>query len=264
MIIDSHTHIALSGSPRIVTPDDLIKSMDEAGIDYSLLLANRKKGNGLSTREAVEIAETNPRIKVIGHIEFGAPIAPQTENLKKYLESGQIHGVKFYLGYEDYSATDKQLFPLYEFCQKTNKPVIFHTGVLLIGERGMLKNSHPLNVDSVAYHFPDLKIIIAHMGNPWIADAAAILLKNPNVYADLSGYFTEWVPIAPEEVEDFKKSAACIKDFVGDYKKCIFGTDWPIYNQKEYVEAVKSLEMTEEEKELVFWKNANEIFSLGL
>ncbi|MBI4029204.1 MAG: amidohydrolase [Candidatus Blackburnbacteria bacterium] len=264
MIIDSHAHIALSGSPRIATPDDLIKSMDEAGIDYSLLLANQRKGTRISTNEAVEIAKKYPRIKAIGHVEFGAPIAPQIENLKRYLNAGQIHGVKFYLGYEDYSATDKQLFPLYEFCQKEGKPIIFHTGALLIGEHGMLKNSHPLNVDDVAYHFPNLKIVIAHMGNPWIIDTAAILLKNPNVYTDLSGYFTEWVPIDPGEAADFKNSVGQIKSYVGDYKKCIFGTDWPLYSQKEYIEAVKSLDMSEEEKELVFWKNANDIFSLGL
>ena len=54
------------------------------------------------------------------------------------------------------------------------------------------------------------------------------------------------------------------KDFVDDYKKCMFGTDYPLYNQKEYLEAVQSLEMTDEERELVFWKNANEVYNLSI
>lgn len=264
MIIDSHTHLSLKGTPKPVTVKDLVTSMDKAGVDYSLLLANRKKGEHLSTEGAIEIAKSNPRIKAIGHIEFEADVETQTANLKKYLDDEEIHGVKFYLGYEDFDILDEKLLPLYDFCQINNKPVIYHTGALLQGVPGRLKRSHPLNVDDVANKFPELKIVIAHLGNPWIIDTAAILEKNTHVYTDLSGYFTEWVPIAQNEVKDFQQSAGILKSFVGDYKKCLFGTDWPIYSQREYTEAVKSLDLTEEEKELVFWKNANEIFNLGL
>ena len=39
-------------------------------------------------------------------------------------------GLKFYLGYEEYSADDERLHQLYEYCEKHNVPIMFHTGVL--------------------------------------------------------------------------------------------------------------------------------------
>ena len=132
------------------------------------------------------------------------------------------------------------------------------------GFSGLLKYSHPLNVDEVANKFPNLKIVIAHMGNPWILDCLAVVLKNPNVYVDCSAYFTEYKPIKEEDVGVFIKQLTDAKVFIGDFKRFLFGTDWPLYNQKEYLEAVKGLPMTDEEKELVFWKNAKEVFNLKM
>ncbi len=103
---------------------------------------------------------------------------------------------------------------------------------------------------------------MAHFGNPWIADCAAVVAKNKNVYVDLSGYFSEYKPISKEEKEDFVKQLAEFKMFVGDFKKCLFGTDWPIYSQKEYLDAVRALILTEEEKDLVFSKNAEGLFNI--
>ena len=52
-----------------------------------------------------------------------------------------------------------------------------------------LKYAHPLNVDEVAVDNPGVKIIICHLGNPWILDCQEILYKTKNVYADISGLF---------------------------------------------------------------------------
>jgi predicted TIM-barrel fold metal-dependent hydrolase len=40
-----------------------------------------------------------------------------------------------------------------------------------------LKYAYPLNVDEVATDNPDLKIIICHLGNPWILDCQEVLYK---------------------------------------------------------------------------------------
>ena len=55
-----------------------------------------------------------------------------------------------------------------------------------------------------------------------------------------------------------------LRTFMGDFKKMLFGTDYPLYNQKEYIGAVQQLPLSEQEKELVFWENANVVYNLGL
>jgi len=263
MIIDCHTHLGLYNNKNFGV-NDLVDSMKKAGIGYSLVIADRTRGEGLSTEKVIQITERNPKIKAIGNVEFDSLNSDQTETLKRYLKDKKIFGVKFYLGYEEFYADDPKLSSLYRFCEKEGYPVIYHTGVLEVGYKGLLKYSHPLTIDSVANNFPNLKIVIAHMGNPWILDCGAVMLKNKNVYTDLSGFFDKYEPIRKEQVDYFIKRLWEFRQFVGEFKKCLFGTDWPLYDQKEYLEATLSLSLTKKESELLFFKNANNIFNLGL
>lgn len=263
MIIDSHTHI-YKDNERVFTPKDLIASMDEAGIDYSMLISDGGIQGGTGTDKVIKICEENPRLKAIGNIHYTTIDKDQIQKLVEYLKVGKIHAVKLYPGYENFYPSDPKLFPLYEACQKMGKPIVIHTGILMIGVPGLLKQSHPLNVDEVASIFPELKIVMAHFGNPWIADTVAVVSRNKNVYVDLSGYFAEFLPFRPEDVKDFVHDLTYFRNFVGNFKKCLFGTDWPLSSQKEYLQAVKQLPLTEEEKELVFWKNTKELFGLGV
>ena len=41
--------------------------------------------------------------------------------------------------------------------------------------------------------FPDLKMIIAHLGHPWETDTVVLIRKCPNVYTDLSAvHYRPW------------------------------------------------------------------------
>lgn len=257
MIIDSHTHI--EGK----TAKELLSSMDEAGIDYAMLIAGSAPlEDGITTDQVIKICAENPRLKAIGNIEYKTLDDNQIQELVDYLKEGKIHGVKLYPGYEDFYPLDEKLVPFYEQCQSLGKPVIFHTGILQPGLPGLLKQVHPLNIDDVANKFPDLKIVMAHFGNPWIVDAAVVVEKNKNVYVDISGYFVVYAHISREDVDLFVKDLISFRNSGGDLKKCLFGTDWPLYSQKEYLYAARQLPLTDEEKNLVFWKNAKEIFGL--
>jgi predicted TIM-barrel fold metal-dependent hydrolase len=237
--------------------------MDQAGIDCSLVISTHTSAfPDLSTEQAIEITKDFPRLKVIGNVHFGAIDQNQIKLLEDLLEDGKIIGLKFFPGYENYFPNEERLTPLMEFCQKNNKPVVFHTGVLETGFKGLLKQTHPLNIDGLAVRYPDLKIVMAHFGNPWIVDATMVAMKNENVYVDLSGYFGPTIPKA--DVKFFKHDLKYLSGFLGGYKKCLFGTDWPISRQKEYLAAVKQLPLNAEEKDLVLWKNAKEIYGLEI
>ena len=212
----------------------------------------------------IKVCEKSPRLIPVGRIDYSDSIDKQIDEIIGYLNEKKIMGVKFYLGYQKYHPNEPKLHPIYKFCQDNNFPVIYHTGMLEAGFPGLLKSSHPLNIDEVADSFPDLKIVIAHMGNPWILDCGAVMLKNKNVYMDFSAFFSEYQPITEEELHFFIKRLTEFKMFVGDFKKCLFGTDWPLYSQKEYLQAVNKLPLRDEEMELVFWKNAKEIFNLDI
>lgn len=259
MIIDAHAHIGDGKDEK-----DLVLSMDKAGIDYSFLIADSATGVYKTTTEnVISICQEYPRLIGIGCVEYKHLDLAHTETLLKYLRDGKIHGIKLYPGYEDFYPYDEKIFPLYEGCQNLGKPVIFHTGLLQYGVPGKLKQSHPINIDEVAQRFPDLKIVMAHFGNPWIVDGTIVCWRNKNVFIDLSGYFGAG-KISQKTADYFLKDLAYFKGFLGDFKKCLFGTDWPLASQKEYVKVVEQLSMTKEEKDMVFWKNAKELFGLDI
>ena len=258
MIIDSHTHL---GDGKNET--DLIASMDKAGIDYALLLADSATVvYNTTTEDVIRINEKHPRLKAIGCFEYKHVNAQQIDTLINYLKEEKIYGVKFYPGYEDFYPCDEKIFPFYKQCQELGKPVIFHTGLLQQGVPGKLRQSHPLNIDELAQKFPNLKIVMAHFGNAWVIDATMVAWRNKNAYVDLSGYFGE--TIAKEHIRFFKYDLRIVSGWLQGYYKCLFGTDWPIAPQDEYLKVVKSLSISKEEKELVFWKNAKEVFDLNI
>ena len=56
-----------------------------------------------------------------------------------------------------------------------------------------LDHAHPRHMDRVAMRFPELKLVLAHMGHPWQIDCIAVIRKHPNVYADISGlHYRRW------------------------------------------------------------------------
>jgi len=257
MIIDAHTHLGSA------TVEDLLAGMDEGGIDYALVIAADFFGNLQKTEDLIEeCRQGEERLRVIGSVCLAKGIEQQLAKLRQYLEEGKIVGIKLYPGYEDYYPNDERLRLIYEYCQEEGVTVVYHTGVLLAGSRGILKQVRPLEIDQVAHQYPDLRIVMAHMGNPWLTDCAVVMEKNKNVYADMSGFFPEYKAIKQEGIDIFKQKMNIFLDFAGNFNKCLFGTDFPLYKQKEYVAAVEQLEMGEEEKDLVFWKNARDLFKL--
>jgi predicted TIM-barrel fold metal-dependent hydrolase len=261
MIIDCHTHIDRANKKNW-TPELLIESMNQAGIDYSLVISNHVTEAPLDV--LLQRTKGYDRFRVIGNIEYKALDENHVNKLIDHLERKEIVGVKLYPGYEDYYPYDKKLYPLFSYMEKHNHPLMIHSGVLMVGCPGYLEQAHPLHVDKIAHNFPQLKIVIAHMGNPWLTDTLAVMWQNPNVYTDLSAFFVEFQPIDPKDVMLFLTRMREMKEFLGSFRRCLFGTDWPLYSQKEYLDAVKQIGFTDEERDLIFWKNANTIFNLAL
>ena len=69
---------------------------------------------------------------------------------------------------------------VYELAIEFDVPVMFHSGDTYT-PKGKVRFAHPLHIDDVAVDFPDLKIVICHVGNPWIRDCMEVVYKNANV-----------------------------------------------------------------------------------
>jgi hypothetical protein len=297
MIIDSHCHIweeklisaemrkiieAVSARFKPLYPEQikkgtierLLAEMDEAGIDKTVLLA---LDAGLAFRSEITMRDYNDYVAEIvkrypDRIVGFAGIDPRRGKealveLERCVEKG-LKGLKLWT-LTGFYPDDENYYPLYERVAELQLPVLVHTGT---GPPGTyMKFNRPVYVDKVAVDFPQIKFIMAHVGAPWVEEAVAVVVKNPNVYVDISG----WQMFSRHSSFPLCQTLTQLKMGCGGLHKVLFGSDWPLFtplfSQKEWVQAVKDLSMppplqmmgfkefTDNDKEQILGENSERI-----
>ena len=87
---------------------------------------------------------------------------------------------------------DKSFYPVYEAAEELEMLCLFHLGIVVrtpLDKQFDVNNERhrPVYLDTIARAFPGLKLLGAHLGNPWYEEAGMICRWNPNLYFDLSG-----------------------------------------------------------------------------
>ncbi len=272
-IIDCHVHLnnydeinkneikVLSLQERLTT---LLETMENNNIVYSLLLSSYKINvNRPSTAQILDIVNKNENKNKIG-VVAGFTIDNHTpedlENYRQWLKDDIIKGIKLYCGYEHHYPYDERYQIVYDMCVEIGCPLMIHTGDAF-SHRAKIKYSHPLNIDDVAVDNPELKIVMCHIGNPWITDCQEILYKNKNVYADISGLIVGNFTLSGEI--HYANKIKEILNYVDSPHHLLYGSDWPISSMKSYTNFVQKLELDKESFDLLMFKNAKSIFKIS-
>ena len=186
------------------------------------------------------------------------------DRVEEHLKRENCCGVKLYPGYNRIWLSDPMYEPIYQLAARYDKPVAVHMGLTAF-PRAHLKYSHPLVLDETAADHRHTRFVMCHFGNPFLESAAAVVEKNPNVAADLSGLLEGRV-----DVETYFREQAGYAGLlrtwltaIGQWDDILYGTDWPIVNLREYIDFVKGL-VPEKHWEKVFFHNANRVYGLGL
>lgn len=264
MIIDCHTHLNRYEDGQWATLEEryraLKSDMAANGVSYALVLSSYKvTPERPSVREILEVIGDDPQVGVVAGISYYEYRAADLADLRSLLGEGRIRGLKLYPGYEAFYVHDPRMRVVYELAGEFGVPVMIHTGDTF-DPKGKVKYAHPLEVDEVAVDFRDVTFVICHLGNPWVTDAMEVIYKNPNVVGDISGLTLGHFEERFEQymLQVIKQVVA----FAGDPSSLLFGTDWPICEMPSYIRFVRNLNLTEEETELVMWKNTARIFGL--
>ena len=195
-------------------------------------------------------------------INWEADPAKTYDLVEQSLRRDTCVGVKLYPGYNSYYASDEKYGPIYELAESYGKPVAIHTGETSVAQ-AKLKYSHPLTLDEAAASFPRVQFVMCHFGSPWFVDAAAVMAKNENVSADLSGLLEGLMdmPAFFREKEGYLAHLRTWIDYAGAYDRLMFGTDWPLANIQNYIDFVANV-IPEKHHEKVFAENARRIYGL--
>lgn len=148
-------------------------------------------------------------------------------------------GIKLVASYDQYSASDvKVLAPVFEKAEEYNMTVLFHSG-----------DSHkdmPALQAFTARHFPNVKIVMAHIGGHLgLREAIIACQDHPNLFCDMA---QAW----PYDIKSFIRKVGA--------NRLTYGSDVPY--QAPTVEQLKLrvIGLTPEQEEQVFYKTAFELW----
>lgn len=142
-----------------------------------------------------------------------------------------LRGIKLMPMYAGFRPHEKWLSPLWEYAQQHQLPVLLHTGTTFISQ-APLECTLPRHLDSVAARYPELRIILAHLGHPYEGECVAVIRKHPHVYADLSAL--HYRPF------QLYHSLMLVQEY-GVWDKVLFGTDYPFTTVQATIDGLRGL-----------------------
>ena len=264
-LIDVHVHLNnyhdSTRRPTAENARELFAKMDEIGVAHAVVITSYKVDlDRPSVEDLLGILTDHERITLVEGLRWRGEARTDLFHLEERIRDGMVKGIKLYPGYDLYPINDPSLETVFRIAAKYDVPVMIHTGDTY-SKTAKVRMAHPLLVDDVAVDYPDVKFVMCHLGNPWFQDAAEVLYKNDNVYADISGL------TLGEFTYEFERYVAMrLKDmitYMGDPgKQIMYGSDWPLVRMKPYVKLLNELDFGPEQLENVAWRTAAKLFRI--
>ena len=278
-MIDTHIHVVppqLPGvgslSPLLDAAPDVLASalrreMETAGASIALAMGrwNAPPDDPLGVRGTLALARSVPGLHAIGIADPTRNDADHLRRVQDALAAKQVRALKAYLGYLHYAPDHAHYRPYYELAERYQLPVIFHTGDTY-SPNAKLRFAQPLLADDVAVDHPKVKFVLAHLGNPWLTDAAEVIYKNVNVWADLSGLVVGTAESFTDEerqetLEEARQATRRAFRYAERPNRFLYGSDWPLVPMADYRSFIAAA-IPELYHPMVFEENARTLFRL--
>ena len=200
------------------------------------------------------------------------------EYIKNAINDHGAKGVLMTPPYGHYSANDKTVYPFYNLCQEMGVIVQFHHSAS--ADKAIIaptKYANPYNLNDVIVDFPELKIVVEHLGYPFSEHLFVLMKNDNNLWTDLalllsrpiwltwnlvlakeygvidrvmyaSDYVADdFVPFSDKPVDDMKENFEFIRTGLNNTCK---NSGWPVFTEKDI--------------EGILWKNAARLYDLKI
>ena len=249
VIIDGHTHFA--GPEKGLPPnsvEELLSVMDANGIDavvttppLSSIGADRKydEANAFIS-EAMKKAPN----KIFGFIRVNPHFL---EHALSSIQDGVKHkgfkGIKLHPRNEAFPINSEELvFPIAELASKLKVPLLFHTG-----DPDTCGFAQPTLVGDLADTYPEVTIIVGHMGKRLYEDAILVARWFDNIILETSFHTPREIGRAVERV---------------GADRVVYGSDMPFGIPEISIMSVRLCKISEKEKELILGLNMARILGI--
>ena len=163
--------------------------------------------------------------------------------------------------------SERELYPIWEVCERLGIPVLIHFGMLGAGG-GISWNGrdNPGLLEQVARDFPTVDFVVPHFGIQYVKELLFLCWACQNVSVDTSGsnQWVRWMPY-PLTLEDLLRK---FYETVGS-ERILYGSDsswfprgYSIRYLQDQIRACRFLNFPDEDLKNVFGRNAARLFDL--
>lgn len=228
--------------------DGLMKSTKEAKLDCSVVLPVVTKPSQFASINRFAAQFTEGKL-----ISFGG-IHPDTQDYKadlKQIKEYGFKGIKLHPDYQEVYIDDIRYKKIIEYATELGLIISVHAGF----DPGYPDCTHctPKRAYAMMKDVKPEKLVLAHMGGFRHWDEVEECLVGENVWFDTAVVFGE---IPREQFIRIVRNHGV--------NRILFATDSPWAGQKEYVEYMNALPFNEEEKQMIFHKNAEELLQMKI
>ncbi len=237
--VDYHCHISITEyadpeNPTVieVTKEEFLADLAEAGIDKAVVLSDKRT----SPEQVSTFVKQDPgRFIGFGYVDPLNDGAAE-ELLRQRQELG-LFGLKLYPCIDGYAADDPQAFKVYEAAASIDMPIMFHHAGMP-EPHDLLLHTDPAQIDVAASSFPEIRIVLAHLGYPRADETLYVARKHRNVWCDISWPYGDINH--PSYLYMLWRDLLTALN-LGVLSKMVFGTDYPGVRQRPYVDMLMNI-----------------------
>ena len=225
------------------TTEELLTQGEKYGVEKMLVHSTATRGDQVVGINNFLISELIKHPEFVGYGTLHPDFSDNEAELGRLIEN-DIKGIKFHPDFCEIDVLSEGMYNIYEMIEG-KLSIMFHVG----DDRHPY--SKPEKIKKILRDFPRLKVIGAHMGGYTAWEESFNILCGENLYFDTSSSLAfvstdlAWKIIKKHGVE-----------------KILFATDYPMWYLKDEIELFLKIPLTDDERELIFCKNAENLLGL--
>lgn len=240
MIVDCNTQIwdvsmpgravlAPRGEQPLADASHHLQAVDPVDRAFVLAFKSRHLSTEIPNHFVADYVRRNAR-KMVGFAGIDPTEPGYLDELRHARTDLQMKGVVVSPALQNFHPCDSRAEAIYDECARMGMPLVFEQSHL--NPAACMEFGRPHLLDEVARNFPNLRLVIAHMGFPWVSETIALLGKHRNVFADIAG-------LLPKRWLTYNALLSAFEYGVMD--KLLFGSNFPFRSPTACIEALYSL-----------------------
>jgi uncharacterized protein len=207
VILDAYNNVWRAGgtsdylTAESYSVEEMLPDMEEAGVDLAVVCS---LGQMIDNDYVVEVVSRYPQ-RLLGFGQINPRSADAVAQVGLLARAG-LRGLKLHPTLHGYHFADHGLLdPIFETCQTE--------GLIVLVNALDDPFCAPLAIEEISRGFPDVPVLIAHMGTVWnVSEALLVAERMPQIYLETSSAQLLELKLAYRRVGP---------------QKLIMGTDWP-------------------------------------